>query len=65
MRHLKILIWLIVMKWFNRNSIFNRNNFQELMEELFADNEVQVDGTGCLYRCIPFLVEVAALHPGK
>lgn len=35
------------------------------MEELFADNEVQVDGTGCLYRCIPFLVEVAALHPGK
>lgn len=35
------------------------------MEELLADKEVQVDGTGCLYKYIPFLVKVSALYPGK
>lgn len=26
------------------------------MKELLAGKEVQVDGTGCLYKCIPLLV---------
>lgn len=32
---------------------------------MFADNEVQVDVTGCLYRCIPFPVEVGCFAPWK